>query len=104
LHGVRVPDPYRWLEDGDSEEVAAWTAAQNAHTRTVLDRIAGRDALKSQVTELLQIGYVSPPAIRRTNSGLRYFRTKREGTQNQPTLYVRDGHDGADRVLLDVAA
>src|SRR5690606_5930134 len=41
---------------------------------------------------------------RRTNSGLRYFRTKREGTQNQPTLYVRDGHDGADRVLLDVAA
>lgn len=104
LHGVRVPDPYRWLEDADSDEVATWTDAQNAHTRGVLDRIGGRDALKSQVTDLLQIGYVSPPAIRKTSRGLRYFRTKREGAQNQPTLYVRDGHAGADRVLIDVAA
>jgi len=104
LHGVKVPDPYRWLEDGDSAEVKAWTDTQNAHTRKVIDAIAGRDALKGEVTELLQIGYVSAPAIRRGKNGLRYFHTKREGAQNQPTLYVRDGHGGKDRALIDVAA
>lgn len=104
LHGVNVSDPYRWLEDGDSAEVASWTAAQNAHTREVLGGIEGRDALKGEVTELLQIGYVSGPAIYEARGGLRYFHTKREGAQNQPTLYVRDGHAGEDRALIDVAA
>lgn len=104
LHGVKVPDPYRWLEDGDSAEVKAWTELQNAHTRKTLDAIAGHDALKAEVTELLQIGYVSAPAVFASKTGLRYFHTKREGAQNQPTLYLRDGHDGKDRVLIDVAA
>ena len=104
LHGVKVPDPYRWLEESESNEVKSWTETQNAHTRKVLDAIAGRDALKNEVTELLQIGYVSAPAIRAAKGGPRYFHTKREGTQNQPTLYVRDGHAGKDRVLIDVAA
>ncbi|HVJ93128.1 MAG TPA: hypothetical protein VM580_25180, partial [Labilithrix sp.] len=104
LHGVSVADPYRWLEAGDSAEVQAWTAQQNAHTRKILDAIPGRDAFKAQVTELLQIGYVSAPAVRAGKSAVQYFHTKREGTQNQPTLYVRSGQGGADRALIDVAA
>ncbi|MBX3201564.1 MAG: S9 family peptidase [Labilithrix sp.] len=104
LHGVKVPDPYRWLEDSDSAEVKSWTDAQNAHTRKVLDAIPGREALKGEVTELLQIGYVSGPAIRGSKGALRYFHTKREGAQNQPTLWVRDGHAGKDRALIDVAS
>jgi prolyl oligopeptidase len=64
LHGVNVPDPYRWLEDGDSAEVKSWTETQNAHTRKILDAIGGREALKSEVTDLLQIGFVSAPTIR----------------------------------------
>ncbi|MBX3210068.1 MAG: S9 family peptidase [Labilithrix sp.] len=104
LHGVKVPDPYRWLEDSDSAEVKSWTETQNAHTRKVLDAISGRERLKGEVTELLQIGYVSGPDIRGSKGALRYFHTKREGAQNQPTLWVRDGHAGKDRVLIDVAS
>jgi prolyl oligopeptidase len=104
LHGVKVPDPYRWLEDGDSAEVRQWTEMQNAYTRSVLDAIPGREALKAEVTELLQIGFVSPPVIRATKTGLRYFHTRREGAQNQPVLYVRDGHAGKDKPLIDVSA
>jgi prolyl oligopeptidase len=105
LHGVRVADPYRWLEDGDAAEVRSWTDHENYSTRQVLDAVPGRDRLKAEATDLLQIGYTSAPAIRTTKSGgLRYFHTRREGSQNQPTLYVRDGVSGKDRVLIDIAA
>jgi prolyl oligopeptidase len=105
LHGTRVPDPYRWLEEADSPDVRAWTDQQNAHTRKALDALPGREALRGQVKDLLQIGYVSSPAVRTTKTGaIRYFHTKREGTQNQPTLYVRDGLSGKDRVLVDASS
>jgi prolyl oligopeptidase len=104
LHGTRIVDPYRWLEASDSAEVRAWTDEQNAYTRRAIDALPGRAALRRQVTDLLQIGYVSPPSVRTTKSGaLRYFHTKREGTQDQPTLYVRDGASGTDRVLVDAS-
>jgi prolyl oligopeptidase len=108
LHGTRVTDPYRWLEEADSAEVRAWTDQQNAHTRKLLDGmppLGGRDALRGEVKDLLQIGYVSAPSVRTTRTGAnRYFHTKREGTQNQPTLYVRDGLSAKDKVLLDASA
>lgn len=105
LHGTRVSDPYRWLENAEASDVRAWTDEQNAHTRKVLEQMPGREALRGQVKDLLQIGYVSAPSVKTTKAGVqRYFHTKREGTQNQPTLYVRDGVTGKDRVLLDASA
>src|SRR5688572_25133458 len=105
LHGQKVADPYRWLEDSDAPEVRDWTEKENAHTRRVLDAIAGRETLKNEVTDLLQVGIVSPPAVRQGKKGFAYFHTKREGTQNQPTLYVRDAISaGKDRVLIDASA
>ena len=109
MHGVAVPDPYRWLE-GDNQdpdrmgkvttEVAAWTDAQNAHTRAVLDALPGRAALEARLRPLMEIGSISAPAVR----GGRYFFFKRAGTQNQPVLYVRDGLRAPDRVLVDPEA
>ncbi|HZU75938.1 MAG TPA: prolyl oligopeptidase family serine peptidase [Dehalococcoidia bacterium] len=97
FHGENVPDPYRWLEDSQAPEVQAWTAAQNAYTRAVLGRFPGRTAIARRFTELLSMGSVTVPAVRRG----RYFYQRREGAQNQPVLYVRDGYDGADRALVD---
>lgn len=100
LHGVTVSDPYRWLEDGDSEEVRSWTAKQNAFTRAFLDALPGREKLRERLDQLLLTGTVGVP---RPASG-RYFSTRREQKQNQPVLYVREGVGGPDRVLLDVNA
>ncbi len=97
LHGEPIPDPYRWLEDGESVETIAWTEAQNTATRKYLDAVPGRAAIRRRLGQLLSIGAISPPTPARGN----YFYQRREGTQNQPVLYVRQGVSGTDRVLLD---
>jgi prolyl oligopeptidase len=102
LHGVAIPDPYRWLERGDAEEVRSWVAAQNAHTTEVLGGVPGRAKIRRQVKDLLSIGQVSAPAVRyRGRATGRYFYTRRTGLQNQAVLLFRDGLRGEDRVLVD---
>jgi prolyl oligopeptidase len=101
LHGEAIVDPYRWLEGDDkgetTPEVVSWTEAQNAYTRSVLDNLPGRAELESRLRELMKVGSVSAPSMR----GNRYFYSKREGNQNQSIHYVREGHDGEPRVLID---
>jgi prolyl oligopeptidase len=99
LHGVSVRDPYRWLEDGESEDVRAWSAAQGRHARAVLDAVPAAARIRERLRALFAIGLVSPPVRR----GGRYFHQQRSGAQEQPVLYVRDGRGGADRVLIDPA-
>ncbi|MCJ7838172.1 MAG: hypothetical protein MUP61_03015, partial [Burkholderiales bacterium] len=108
LHGVEVVDPYRWLEGDNSNpdrmgqvtpQVAEWTDAQNAYTRAVLDGLPGRKALEERIRPLMQIGSVSMPVVR---AG-RYFFSMREGAQNQPVWYWREGAKGASKPLLDPA-
>ena len=105
LHGVELRDDYRWLEGDNSdpsnmglltEEVAAWTDRQNAYTRSVLDNLPGRNQLEDRLRELMTVGSVSTPTVR----GNRSFFSKREGTEAQSSIYVRDG-DGTPRRLLD---
>lgn len=108
-HKVDVQDAYRWLEGDNSnkdkmgamsEEVAKWTDAQNARTRGVLDSLPGRKELEARIRPLMEIGSVSAPTMR----GNWYFYTKREGKENQPKVYVREGSGGTPRVLLDPVA
>ena len=96
-HGAKVIDNYRWLEDGNSPETQKWVADEMSYTRALLDPLPGRDAIHTRLTELLSIGSITAPVI----AGKHYFYTKREGMQNQPVLYVRDGLNDADRVLVD---
>jgi prolyl oligopeptidase len=97
MHGMKIVDDYRWLEDGTSAETQKWVGEEMAYTRAVLDPLPGRDAIHKRLTELLSIGSISQPQI----GGKYYFYTRREGMQNQPVLYVREGVDGKDRVLVD---
>jgi prolyl oligopeptidase len=98
FYGTKIVDKYRWLEDGTSPETRKWVAGEMAYTRALLDPLSGREAIHTRLSELLRIGDVGAPRI----GGKYYFYTRRDGLQNQPVLYVRDGVDGKDRVLLDV--
>jgi prolyl oligopeptidase len=97
LHGTKIIDKYRWLEDGKSAETQKWVEEEMAYTRSLLDPLPGRDAIHKRLTELLSIGDISEPQI----AGKYYFYTRREGMQNQPILYMREGLEGTERVLVD---
>ncbi|HEU5305408.1 MAG TPA: prolyl oligopeptidase family serine peptidase [Gemmatimonadales bacterium] len=97
LHGETIADPYRWLEEGDTPETRRWTEAQNALTQAHLAAAPGRDRIRRRLEELLAIGVLSVPTPVRG----RYFYLRREGRQNQPVLYWREGVEGADRVAVD---
>ena len=102
IHGVEVRDPYRWLENGDSAEVKFWTEEQNRRMRERLDKVPGRQWLEGRLWQWHETGSLGAPTVRGKGRRARLFYTRREGKQNQPVLYVREGKSGKDRVLLDV--
>ncbi len=97
LHGIKVPDPYRWLEDIDSEQTRAWIAAQNTLTTEYLGRIPARERIRRRITELWNYEKFGVPFQR----GGRTFLTRNNGLQNQDVLYWMEGPDQEPRVLLD---
>jgi len=96
-HGVVVQDPYRWLEDVDSEATKAWVQSQNAVTFDLLRKIPQREAIRQRLTELWNFERYTEPVQR----GGRYFYTRNDGLQNQSVLYVAESLDGTPRELLD---
>ncbi len=98
FHGTKVVDNYRWLEDAASPATQKWVEEEMSYTRALLDPLPEREQLRKRLTELLAIGSVTTPQI----AGRYYFYTRREGMQNQPVLYVREGVNSSDRVLVDV--
>ena len=82
-HGVKIPDPYRWMEDADSKETQRWVDAENQRTA---EFVAGseRDQIKRELTALWNYPKYSPP----DREGNRYFFTRNDGLQNQAVLYM----------------
>jgi prolyl oligopeptidase len=99
LHGVTVTDPYRWLEDQDSAQTRAWLEAQTEYARAYLDSIPGRERIHQRVRELLDVEtYDSIQKV-----GQRYFFRKRIPGQEQHCIFMREGPDGEDCLLIDPA-
>jgi prolyl oligopeptidase len=97
LHGVTVPDPYRWLEDAKSSEVREWMDAQDRLAREHLGALPGRDTLAKRLRELMYVDSVTAPRHR----GGRYFYSRRHADREKAVVYWREGEDGEERVLLD---
>jgi prolyl oligopeptidase len=96
-HGKAIADPYRWLEDPNSEESQAWIAAQNEITFAYLNDIPIRETLKQRLTKLWDYEKFGTPF----KEGDRYFYFKNDGLQNQSVLYTLPTLDAEPRVLLD---
>ena len=94
-HGLQ--DPYRWLEDPDSEETVKWVEAQNKVTFDYINSCAFKDDIRKSLTAL----YNYPQIMWVVNRGSRIFTKMNEGMKNQAVYYVQDGIDGKREVLLD---
>ncbi len=97
VQGVEIADPYRWLEDQKSPETRAWIDAQNAYTQSVLSGLPGKEALEKRLGELLHVDVTTTP----TERNGRYFFSRRRADKDLPILYVRQGLDGPDQILID---
>jgi prolyl oligopeptidase len=95
--GVKVADPYRWLEDQNSPETRAWIDKENQYTRSVLDALPGRAAIEKRLTELMKIDAFGVPRER----GGRVFYSKRRADQDLSVLYERSGVNGKEELLVD---
>jgi prolyl oligopeptidase len=96
-HGMRVADPYRWLEDPDSKETAAWVRAQNDVTFDYLRKLPEREAIRQRLTAVLDYERFSVP----TSRAGRLFFLRNAGLENQSPLYVQDSLEVSPRLLLD---
>jgi prolyl oligopeptidase len=96
-NGVKVSDPYRWLEDTESADTKAWIDVQNKITFDYLSTIPQREQIKKRLTELWNYEKYSAPF----KVGKHYFYYKNDGLQNQSVLYITDSVADAGRVFLD---
>ncbi|KAJ3681935.1 hypothetical protein LUZ60_014508 [Juncus effusus] len=96
-HGVLVPDPYRWLEDPQAEEVKEFVTKQVELTKSVLKKCEERERLKEEITALYDHPRYSAPFKR----GDKYFYFHNTGLQSQSVLYVQDDLEGEAKTLLD---
>ena len=98
LHGVEVRDPYRWLENSESEEVRSWVSAQNAFARSFLDELPERSRIGRRLAEAVDRGALGSSVPR---NGYRFFARRSPGA-DQAALYVAEAErDGAARLLFD---
>lgn len=95
--GTEVSDPYRWLEDDQSAETAAWVQAENKITFDYLSKIPFRDALKQRLETIWNYPKLGVPF----KKGGRYFFFKNDGLQNQSVLYMQQNLGDEPEVLLD---
>jgi prolyl oligopeptidase len=105
IHGHRVPDPYRWLEDPHGEETKTWLAEQDELFHGEVDGLPGRDRLRARIRELLGSGTVGSPVWR----GERRFFMRRTAEQEHAVLYTVDppaaeGAEETERALIDPMA
>jgi prolyl oligopeptidase len=98
--GVKVADPYRYMEDLSNPDVSAWFKGQNDYTRAVLARIPGRSPLLARIKALDEAAPARVTDLRRL-PGDRYFYQKRLATEDVAKLYFRDGLNGEEKLLVD---
>ncbi len=97
IHGHKVTDDYRWLEDQKSPQTRAWIGEENKYTDLYFSQVKNRPEIVAERTKLQRVDSYSAPTIR----GDRYFFKKRLADENQGSLFLRQGRHGKDELLID---
>jgi prolyl oligopeptidase len=95
--GIKVADPYRWLENLNSEKTQSWVKQQNDYTSEYFAKLSSRQKIKNRLKELINYPKISLPF----RVGNYLFLSKNEGLQNQSVIYIQKGLDGDPEVFID---
>ncbi len=98
FHGIKVADPYRWMEDTNSAETQAWIEAQNKLTASYLETIPQRDKIRERLTEIWNFERISAPS--KVTDGF-YIYSRNDGLQNQSVLYRASSIKDEGKVFFD---
>ena len=90
IHGVEIPDPYRWLEDQENPETRAWIDAQNEYARQIVSDTELESRLAARLTELMEVASVSAPR----EAGEHELFTLRRPGEPQARIYRRPKPEG----------
>jgi prolyl oligopeptidase len=96
-HGVKVADPYQWLENDTAEDVVSWVKLQNEVTQDYLSQIPFREQFKQRLTQIWDYPKYGSPF----KKGEYYYFFKNDGLQNQSILYRQKGMNATPEVFLD---
>lgn len=96
IYGVKVPDPYRWLERADDQEVQAWIKSEDVLAREQLKGLPGRESIAKRFRELSFIEDVNVPV----QHGNRHFCWRRQSRSDKSSLYWKEGKDGEEKILF----
>ena len=97
VHGMKLADPYRWLEDERSPEVQQWMKAQDDYARAELAKLPGRAELIARLKRLFYFDAIGAPVHRKG----RFFFTRKHSDKEKMIVYWRQGEQGAEKVLFD---
>jgi prolyl oligopeptidase len=97
MHGVSITDPYRWLEDQGSPQTRAWIDAEMKYTQSTLAALPQRERIRKRLAEFMKIDVMGSPSVRNG----RYFFSRRRADQDQAVIYMRQGLNGNDVMLVD---
>src|SRR6266511_4864275 len=97
LHGMKVADRFRWMEDLNAPEVKQWVDAENAITSKYLDALPIRDQLKKRMTDLWNYPKVSVPFY----EGRHWFYNRNKGLERQSVVFTRELLTGPETVVID---
>lgn len=97
IHGIDVPDPYRWLEKNDDPKVKKWIKQQNSYTRSFLSNIPARNRIHERLNRLFETNSLEVPVSKNNN----YFFVERKKSNNLGILYVKKGLRGKPKILID---
>jgi len=96
-NGAKVEDPYRWLEDDNSEQTKAWVKEENKVTFDYLSRIPYREKIKKRIEEMWNYPKYGAPF----QKGDHYYFQKNDGLQNQSVWFTQKGLSGKPEVFID---
>ena len=98
IHGVKISDPYRWLEQTDSLEVREWIKKQNEYSNSLINNIEVKNKIKKRFRELFLLDYCSVPIVKNKC----YFYEKKDRGNDLNALCVKEGIEGKERILIDL--